>query len=208
MKKIILLCAILLMSAGCASTPPKGPDDVESTGGPLTEVEAKAIAEKTCTKGGEALTSGGSYNSNSRTWWFDANLNSTPPGCNPACVVSEATKTAEINWRCTGLLEPENTELTKDETNSDLTPDLNTIILGLFQVKYPENPAGTSVDVTQQTADHARGSVSFAEGMAGGNWLATKIDGNWQLVFDGNGVIPCSLRTDYGFPDEMLTDCA
>ena len=26
------------------------------------------------------------------------------PGCLPACVVSERTKTAEINWRCTGVM--------------------------------------------------------------------------------------------------------
>ena len=71
----------------------------------LTESEARTIAEKSCIKGGEALGSG-SYNENSKTWWFDANLNSTREGCNPACVVSEETKTAEVNWRCTGLKEP------------------------------------------------------------------------------------------------------
>lgn len=71
----------------------------------LTEAEARAIAEKSCIKGGEALTTGGTYNANSKTWWFDANLNTTQEGCNPACVVSETTKTAEINWRCTGLIE-------------------------------------------------------------------------------------------------------
>jgi hypothetical protein len=71
----------------------------------LSESEARAIAEKTCIKGGEALSSG-IYNSNSKTWWFDANLNATRPGCNPACVVGEETKTAEINWRCTGAIPP------------------------------------------------------------------------------------------------------
>lgn len=68
----------------------------------MTESEAKVIAESSCIKGGEALGAG-SFNPNSKTWWFDANLNSTHDGCNPACVVSEDTKIAEINWRCTGL---------------------------------------------------------------------------------------------------------
>jgi len=72
----------------------------------ISEAEARAIAEKTCIKGGEALGAG-TYNENSRTWWFDANLNATREGCNPACVVSEETKQAEINWRCTGLIVPE-----------------------------------------------------------------------------------------------------
>jgi hypothetical protein len=70
----------------------------------ISEAEAQAIAEKSCIKGGESLASG-SYNANTKTWWFDANLNATKEGCNPACVVSEATKTAAINWRCTGLIE-------------------------------------------------------------------------------------------------------
>ncbi|MFZ2190343.1 MAG: hypothetical protein WA057_02590 [Candidatus Magasanikiibacteriota bacterium] len=72
----------------------------------MTEAEARVIAKKSCVKGGEVLGSG-IYNENSKTWWYDANLNAVKEGCNPACVVSEDTKTAEINWRCTGLILPE-----------------------------------------------------------------------------------------------------
>ncbi len=72
----------------------------------LSEAEARTIAEQLCIKGGEALAGGGTYNPNSQTWWFDANLNATQAGCYPACVVSEETRTAEINWRCTGLILP------------------------------------------------------------------------------------------------------
>lgn len=68
----------------------------------MTESEARQIAESVCIKGGEAIAPG-YYNEMTKTWWFDANLNMTKPGCNPACVVDETTKTAEINWRCTGL---------------------------------------------------------------------------------------------------------
>lgn len=71
----------------------------------ITETEARAIAKKSCIKNGESIGSAaGTYNDNSKTWWFEANLSNTPKGCNPACVVSVETKTAEINWRCTGLL--------------------------------------------------------------------------------------------------------
>jgi len=45
------------------------------------------------------------YNPNSKTWWIDLKVENKPL-CNPACVVFEETKTAEINWRCTGLIEP------------------------------------------------------------------------------------------------------
>ncbi|MCX6793157.1 MAG: hypothetical protein NTY12_03965 [Candidatus Falkowbacteria bacterium] len=83
-----------------------GPDcafaQCPKAGDKMTEAEAEAIAVKYCVKGGEALEPG-IYNSSSKTWWFDANLNSTRNGCNPACVVSEETRLGEINWRCTGL---------------------------------------------------------------------------------------------------------
>ncbi|KKU82706.1 MAG: hypothetical protein UY09_C0007G0014 [Parcubacteria group bacterium GW2011_GWA2_47_8] len=37
-------------------------------------------------------------------------------GCNPACVVSEATRAAEVNWRCTGLVVP---PINNGESNED-----------------------------------------------------------------------------------------
>ncbi|MCX6746250.1 MAG: hypothetical protein NTX00_04540 [Candidatus Parcubacteria bacterium] len=81
------------------------PGENQNTTSTLSEAQARVIAEKTCIKGGEALANG-VYNEITKTWWFDANLNATKAGCNPACVVDEATKTAEINWRCTGLILP------------------------------------------------------------------------------------------------------
>ena len=46
------------------------------------------------------------YNDVSKTWWI--NLERMPElekdGCNPACVVREENKTAEVNWRCTGAI--------------------------------------------------------------------------------------------------------
>jgi len=77
---------------------------------PLISVgEAVVIAQGTqeCSTVG-VLSDKTSYNPNSKTWWID--LNRTPElekdGCNPACVVSGETKTAEVNWRCTGAILP------------------------------------------------------------------------------------------------------
>lgn len=36
------------------------------------------------------------------TWWIDLDIEKEM--CNPACVVNVETKQAEINWRCTGLI--------------------------------------------------------------------------------------------------------
>jgi hypothetical protein len=70
---------------------------------------------------GEALGPG-IYNENSKTWWFDANLNATKPGCNPACVVFE-NKTTEINWRCTGAVPPDNGTTTACTMEEKICPD-------------------------------------------------------------------------------------
>ncbi len=43
-------------------------------------------------------------NSYTGTWWIDLEIKKE--GCSPACVINVATKTAEINWRCTGVLPP------------------------------------------------------------------------------------------------------
>jgi hypothetical protein len=158
----------------------------------MTEAEARAIAEKICIKGGEALKTG-AYNENSKTWWFDANLNATREGCNPACVVSEETKKAEINWRCTGLIIPE-------ESTTD-------VIKQIFVEKYPKYAKTISIEIGQESIDHVRGDVIFVPGQPGGYFFAAKINGEWQIMTEGNGEISCDLEK-YGFPKEMLSDCA
>jgi hypothetical protein len=79
----------------------------------MTIAEARRIAENSdCVKEGD-LTGNYSYNPNSRTWWID--LDAKKNGCSPACVVGEETKTAEINWRCTGLKTPDTQPGTQDK---------------------------------------------------------------------------------------------
>ena len=41
-------------------------------------------------------------NAGTGTYWI--NMNITKQGCNPACVINVENKSAEINWRCTGLI--------------------------------------------------------------------------------------------------------
>ena len=109
-KVLLISFLVFVLVILFAWSPAKAPKSVtETPKSGMTETDARSIAVSTCIKGGDSLaTSTGLYNENSKTWWFDANLNATKPGCNPACVVSEETKTAEINWRCTGLIVPKN----------------------------------------------------------------------------------------------------
>ena len=67
--------------------------------------EAMRIAAGSdCVKEGKLLDTN-TYNSYTHTWWID--LDAEKKGCSPACVVSEDTRTAGINWRCTGLITPD-----------------------------------------------------------------------------------------------------
>ncbi len=66
--------------------------------------EALNIAERDCSTG-IVETHEAFYNDATKTWWFNFKPNEPNKLCNPACVVGEETKTAEINWRCTGLIQ-------------------------------------------------------------------------------------------------------
>ncbi len=68
----------------------------------LTLEQARKIAqESVCMKEG-SLKDDHVYNSGTKTWWIDLDVDK--PGCKPACVISEQTEEAHINWRCTGAL--------------------------------------------------------------------------------------------------------
>ncbi|MDD5178418.1 MAG: hypothetical protein PHT54_04035 [Candidatus Nanoarchaeia archaeon] len=101
MKKIITICLLaILLFVSCAKE-----ETIKETS--ITLEEAIEIAENSdCINEGTLKTTN-VYNPNSKTWWIDLEPNIPEPGCSPACVVSEETKTAEINWRCTGLIVPE-----------------------------------------------------------------------------------------------------
>ncbi|MBU4374326.1 MAG: hypothetical protein KJ714_07815 [Euryarchaeota archaeon] len=73
----------------------------EPCSGKMSLEEAIAIAkDSVCAQDGN-LTDKTMYNEITLTWWIDLDLEKE--GCSPACVISEETRTAEINWRCTGL---------------------------------------------------------------------------------------------------------
>jgi len=96
MKKILILLAAIFL-AGCL-----GQTDVPIYDGDskLSMQEARQIAEDIC----GPTTSENFFNKDTRTWWFD--LVEEKEMCNPACVVNDDTREAEINYRCMGALPP------------------------------------------------------------------------------------------------------
>jgi hypothetical protein len=73
--------------------------DAPSTQSAITESDARLIAEKSCIKGGQALTRG-TYDITADMWLFEANLNMTREGCTSLCAVDPTTKSAKVLWRC------------------------------------------------------------------------------------------------------------
>lgn len=78
---------------------------VTGNGTAMSLLDAIEIAlNSTCTENG-TLREGYQCNDFTGTWWLDLDIQKE--GCSPACVVDIETGTAEINWRCTGLISPE-----------------------------------------------------------------------------------------------------
>jgi hypothetical protein len=79
-----------------------------TTGEAMSLSEAEEIAlESECVQEGR-LTGESFCNDFTGTWWLDLEIEKQ--GCAPACVINVATKKAEINWRCTGLIPGEEDE--------------------------------------------------------------------------------------------------
>lgn len=67
--------------------------------------EALMVAEEQCKEGVLEIQKEYFCNDTTGTWWIGFDPDEPKEGCNPACVVDVETETAEINWRCTGIIE-------------------------------------------------------------------------------------------------------
>ena len=88
------------------------------------------------------------------------------------------------------------------ETKSDLEK-----IKELFAQKYSKSISEVDVTINKNTGPYASGGVSFAGEMGGAMWLAHKKGENWQIIFDGQGTIPCESIEPENFPKEMVPEC-
>ncbi len=99
MKKILFIIALIAFAVGVYNFAASKTKKMGPSSNKLSEWEARQIAQNSCIKGGEALGAG-IYDVDSKTWWYEANLNATREGCKSGCVVSEDLKTAKIDWKC------------------------------------------------------------------------------------------------------------
>lgn len=72
--------------------------------------------------------------------------------------------------------------------------------------KHGSDFTDLNYSIKKVEGDYASGSVSGSGG--GGMWFAAKVNGNWVIVTDGNGVTLCSDITPYpAFPKDMIPEC-
>ena len=84
--------------------------------------------------------------------------------------------------------------------------DLELIKKALVE-KHGWSIENVNVTVSKNTGTHASGGVTIEGEMGGAMFLATKVDGEWVVVWDGNGSITCSSVEPYDFPTDMVSEC-
>jgi hypothetical protein len=82
------------------------------------------------------------------------------------------------------------------------TPDSSAAIKAAI-IKKDNIKSEFTLTISHENADYASGQISFEDG--GGMFLAAKINGQWQIVYSGNGSIDCkTIKAKYEFTPEML----
>lgn len=73
-------------------------------------------------------------------------------------------------------------------------------------VKHGTESGSLNITASKIEGDYASGGAAGPGD--GGMWFAAKVNGDWKLVWDGNGQINCSDIVPYpGFPNVMIPEC-
>ena len=104
--------------------------------------------------------------------------------------------------------------LTTVKISTPLTPEptvdevsvLKNVIKKYISLKHRSNESSLTITVSKIEGNYAKGGVS--DGSGGGMWFASKEEGAWMLVWDGNGTIDCSVFTLHpNFSTSIIPEC-
>ena len=89
------------------------------------------------------------------------------------------------------------------EEESTIAEDL----IVLLSEKLEVEPETLIITINENTGQYAMGSIGFTDAPMGAAFLAAKVDDERQLVFDGNGTVPCENLEEVDFPIDMMPEC-
>ena len=114
-----------------------------------------------------------------------------------------------INSPTIAPLKPTITKLVSTSTpvpTIDETSIIKNAIKQALIAKHGSSANSLTITVSKIIGDYSSGGASASDG--GGMWFATKVSGQWTLVWDGNGTIECSDLANYpNYPNSLIPEC-
>ncbi|OQA93743.1 MAG: hypothetical protein BWY24_00346 [Microgenomates group bacterium ADurb.Bin219] len=121
------------------------------------------------------------------------------------CLIAAGYSWCEVKQKCLRIWE-EPCEAVTSAPTIDETEALKTAIKKALVAKHGSSANELKISVSKVVGGYAQGGASGEGG--GGMWFGAKVNGQWQLVWDGNGVITCESFGSYpDFPKEMVPEC-
>lgn len=119
------------------------------------------------------------------------------------CIGSAGYSWCEVKQKCLRNWEE---PCVSDSVTADETENLKSLMKQAIVAKHGSEANSLNITVAAIEGDYAKGGASGQGG--GGLWFAAKVNGTWQLVWDGNGIIRCSDLAAYPqFPNSMISGC-
>lgn len=106
-------------------------------------------------------------------------------------------------------MRPSITSLPTPEPTVDETAVLEGTMSQVLSAKFGEPESTYIVSVSEIDGNSGKGMITTkGEDTGGGMWLSYKEDGVWKLVWDGNGIIECSVFSLYpDFSTKLMPEC-
>ncbi|MFA6250788.1 MAG: hypothetical protein WC686_04825 [Candidatus Shapirobacteria bacterium] len=122
------------------------------------------------------------------------------------CIGSAGYSWCEFSQKCVRPWEEPCTAASPAPT-VDETSIIKTAIKKAIVAKHGSSANSLIITVSKIVDDFSSGGASVP-GEGGGMWFAAKADGQWQLVWDGNGIILCQDLASYpDFPSSLIPEC-
>jgi hypothetical protein len=120
--------------------------------------------------------------------------------------IPNSTPTPITSTPASPLVSPELTAAVETPTPSTSANDAELIKAALYKKNNWPNNNAVKVVVNTNDGIYASGTAGGQGG--GGYFYAAKVNGEWKIVADGNGIISCSDLTPYpNYPKSLIPSC-